>query len=218
MTRDQLTYLVFGIVLVLAIILDLGLFSKRSTHVSLKKALWVSIFWIILGLSFGIFIWYELGKDYAIEYVSAYLMEKSLSIDNIFVFILLFNFFYVKEDYYARVLLIGILMAIVFRVLFITVGVGLVNQFNWILYIFGAFLIYTGYKMFTHDNKVEYNPAESPVYKFIRKILPVTPEDHGGRLIVKVDDHAGHHRYRVCSRFYPRSNGHLTSPAGDLYQ
>jgi tellurite resistance protein TerC len=187
MTRDQLTYLVFGIVLVLAIILDLGLFSKRSTHVSLKKALWVSIFWIILGLSFGIFIWYELGKDYAIEYVSAYLMEKSLSIDNIFVFILLFNFFYVKEDYYARVLLIGILMAIVFRVLFITVGVGLVNRFNWILYIFGAFLIYTGYKMFTHDNKVEYNPAESPVYKFIRKILPVTPEDHGGRLIVKIN-------------------------------
>jgi tellurite resistance protein TerC len=185
MTRDQVTYLVFGIVLVLAIILDLGLFSKRSTHVSLKKALWVSIFWIILGLSFGIFIWYELGKDYAIEYVSAYLMEKSLSIDNIFVFILLFNFFYVKEDYYARVLLIGILMAIVFRVLFITVGVGLVNQFGWILYIFGAFLIYTGYKMFTHDNKAEYDPSKNPVYKFIRKVLPVTAEDHGGRLIVK---------------------------------
>lgn len=187
MTRDQTTYLVFGIVLVLAIILDLGLFSKRSTHVSLKKALWVSIFWIALGLSFGVFIWYELGKDYAVEYVSAYLMEKSLSIDNIFVFILLFNFFYVKEDYYARVLLIGILMAIVFRVLFITVGVGLVNQFSWILYIFGAFLVYTGYKMFTHNNKEEYNPADSPVYKFLRKILPVTTEDHGGRLIARVN-------------------------------
>jgi tellurite resistance protein TerC len=114
-------------------------------------------------------------------------MEKSLSIDNIFVFILLFNFFYVKEDYYARVLLIGILMAIVFRVIFITVGVGLVNQFSWILYIFGAFLVYTGYKMFTHNNKEEYNPADSPVYKFLRKILPVTMEDHGGRLIARVN-------------------------------
>jgi tellurite resistance protein TerC len=187
MTRDQITYLVFGIVLVLAIVIDLGLFSKRSTHVSLKKAFWVSVFWIALGLSFGVFIWYELGKGMALEYVSAYLMEKSLSIDNIFVFILLFNFFYVKEEYYARVLLIGILMAIVFRILFITVGVELVQRFHWILYIFGAFLIWTGYKMFTHDNKVEYNPADSPVYKWLRKFLPITTDDHGGRYIVKVD-------------------------------
>lgn len=187
MTRDQITYLVFGIVLVLAIVIDLGLFSKRSTHISLKKAFWVSVFWVALGLSFGVFIWFELGKEMALEYVSAYLMEKSLSIDNIFVFILLFNFFYVKEDYYARVLLIGILMAIVFRVLFITVGVELVNRFHWILYIFGAFLIWTGYKMFTHDNKVDYNPADSPVYKWLRKFLPITMEDYGGRYIVKAD-------------------------------
>lgn len=187
MTRDQITYLVFGIVLVLAIVIDLGLFSKRSTHVSLKKAFWVSVFWVALGLSFGIFIWFELGKDMALEYVSAYLMEKSLSIDNIFVFILLFNFFYVKEDFYARVLLIGILMAIVFRVIFITVGVELVTRFHWVLYIFGAFLIWTGYKMFTHDNKADYNPADSPVYKWLRKFLPITMEDFGGRYIVKVD-------------------------------
>lgn len=187
MTRDQITYLVFGIVLVLAIVIDLGLFSKRSTHVSLKKAFWVSVFWVALGLSFGVFIWFELGKDMALEYVSAYLMEKSLSIDNIFVFILLFNFFYVKEDFYARVLLIGILMAIVFRVIFITVGVELVNQFHWVLYIFGAFLIWTGYKMFTHDNKADYNPADSPVYRWLRKFLPITMEDFGGRYIVKVN-------------------------------
>ena len=187
MTRDQITYLVFGIVLVLAIVIDLGLFSKRSTHVSLRKAFWVSVFWIALGLSFGVFIWFELGKEMALEYVSAYLMEKSLSIDNIFVFILLFNFFYVKEDYYARVLLIGILMAIVFRILFITVGVELVNRAHWVLYIFGAFLIWTGYKMFTHDNKADYNPADSPVYKWLRRFLPITMEDFGGRYIVRVD-------------------------------
>lgn len=187
MTRDQITYLVFGIVLVLAIVIDLGLFSKRATHISLKKAFWVSVFWVALGLSFGVFIWFELGKEMALEYVSAYLMEKSLSIDNIFVFILLFNFFYVKEDYYARVLLIGILMAIVFRVLFITVGVELVNRFHWVLYIFGAFLIWTGYKMFTHDNKADFNPADSPVYKWLRRFLPITMEDFGGRYIVRVD-------------------------------
>lgn len=187
MTRDQITYLVFGIVLVLAIVIDLGLFSKRSTHVSLKKAFWVSVFWVALGLSFGVFIWFELGKEMALEYVSAYLMEKSLSIDNIFVFILLFNFFYVKEEYYARVLLIGILMAIVFRVIFITVGVELVTRFHWVLYIFGAFLIWTGYKMFTHKNEEEFNPADSPVYKWLRKFLPITMEDYEGRYIVKVN-------------------------------
>lgn len=185
MNREQISYLVFGIVLVLAIVIDLGLFSKRSTHITIKKAFWISMFWIALGLSFGVFIWFELGKKASLEYVSAYLMEKSLSIDNIFVFILLFNFFRVKEKYYARVLLIGILMAIIFRVLFITIGVELVDRFYWILYIFGAFLLYTGYKMFTHRQEDEFNPQDNPVYKLLRRILPVTTDDHHGKYIVK---------------------------------
>lgn len=188
MTPDQITYLVFGIVLVLAIVIDLGLFSKRSTHVSLKQALWVSIFWVALGLGFGVFVWFELGKVQALEYVSAYLMEKSLSIDNIFVFILIFNFFKVKDVYYARVLLIGILMAIVFRVLFITVGMELVNRFHWVLYIFGAFLVYTGYKMFSHKGGDNFDPGNNRVYLMLKKLLPISMDDMGGRYIVRTEN------------------------------
>ncbi len=102
-------------------------------------------------MGFCAFVWYEDGSQMAIEYLSAYLMEWSLSIDNIFVFILIFGFFKIKETSYARVLLIGILMAIVFRAIFITVGVALISQFGWILYIFGAILVYTGVKMFIVD-------------------------------------------------------------------
>ena len=120
MTTDQLSYLVFGIVLVLALIFDLGLLSKKSQKVTIKQALIQTFFWVGLALAFFVFMWIEKGETIALEYLSAYLMEWSLSIDNIFVFILIFSAFSVKEKYYGRVLLIGILMAIVFRVIFIT--------------------------------------------------------------------------------------------------
>jgi len=153
MTTEQVTYLVFGIVIVLAIIIDLGVFTKKGATITLKNALWTSIFWIALGLAFGIFVWFEKGQVSALEYYSAYLMEKSLSIDNIFVFVLIFAAFGIKEKHYGRVLFLGVLMAVVFRIIFITVGVALVDKFHWILYIFGVFLVYTGYKMFiaTHE-------------------------------------------------------------------
>ena len=119
MTTDQLSYLIFGCLLVLALIFDLGLLSKKSSHVTLKKALWQTIFWVSLALGFFVFMWFTEGAVVATEYISAYLTEWSLSIDNIFVFIIIFNFFGVKDQYYARVLLLGILMAIVFRIIFI---------------------------------------------------------------------------------------------------
>src|ERR1700712_320695 len=113
MTREQVTYLVFGIALVLALVFDLGLLSKKSAVVSTKKALVQTIFWVVLALGFGVFIAFQNGHAAAIEYISAYLMEWSLSIDNIFVFILIFSYFGVKTEYYGRVLLFGILMAII---------------------------------------------------------------------------------------------------------
>src|SRR5258707_7002735 len=148
MTREQVTYLVFGIALVLALIFDLGLLSKKSSVISTKKALLQTIFWVALALGFGVFVALQIGHVQAVEYLSAYLMEWSLSIDNIFVFILIFTFFGVKEAHYARVLLIGILMAIFLRIIFITVGIALVARFNWLLYIFGGILVYTGISMF----------------------------------------------------------------------
>src|SRR5690606_13797526 len=120
-------------------------------------------------MAFFGFMWYEDGRIIALEYLSAYLMEWSLSIDNIFVFILIFASFGVKEKHFGRVLLIGILMAIVFRIIFITVGVALVERFHFILYIFGAFLVYTGYKMFAAEEDGEFDPQESKVYKFLKR-------------------------------------------------
>lgn len=184
MSTDGITYLVFGIVVLLALVLDLGLLSKKSTEISIKKALWQTLFWVGLAFSFFGFVWYEYGKAPALEYISAYLMEWSLSIDNIFVFILIFGFFNIQKDHIARALLIGILMAIVFRIIFITVGVALVERFSWLLYIFGAFLVYTGIKIFTVKQEDEFNPASNPVYKFINRFFPIIHEDVSGKLTV----------------------------------
>lgn len=181
MTHDQLTYLIFGILLVLALVFDLGLLSKKNQTITIKQALYQTFFWVMLALGFFVFMWIENGEKAAFEYISAYLMEWSLSIDNIFVFILIFSAFSVKEKFYGRVLLIGILMAIVFRIIFITVGVALVDRFSFILYVFGAFLLYTGYKMFTATEDEEFKPQESKIYKFIKKFVPLVPHDGDGR-------------------------------------
>ena len=187
MTSDQVSYLVFGIVLLLALIFDLGLLSKKGQKVTIKQALYQTFFWVGLAIAFFIFMWLKNGQTIALEYLSAYLMEWSLSIDNIFVFILIFSAFSVKEKNYGRVLLIGILMAIVFRIIFITVGVALVDRFSWILYLFGIFLIYTGYKMFTTDEEEEFDPQQSRVYKIIKRFLPLVPHDGEGRFAIRKD-------------------------------
>ena len=126
MTPQQITYLVFGLVLILALVFDLGLLSKKSTTISLKTALIQTIFWVTLALLFFGFVWWEDGQTIALEYLSAYLMEWSLSIDNIFVFIIIFTSYAVKEKNFCRVLLAGILISILFLIIFITVGVALV--------------------------------------------------------------------------------------------
>ncbi len=185
MTPDQLSYLVFGIVLLLALVFDLGLLSKKGKKITLRQALYQTFFWVGLALAFFVYMWIEYGSGLALEYLSAYLMEWSLSIDNIFVFIIIFSAFSVKEKHYGRVLLIGILMAIIFRVIFITVGVALVHKFEWILYLFGAFLLYTGYKMFTASHDEEFKPQESKIYRFMKKFLPLVPHDGDGKYIVR---------------------------------
>lgn len=185
MTPDQITYTVFGIVLVLALTFDLGLLSKKNKTITIRQALYQTFFWVSLALGFFVFVWIEEGQVIAIEYLSAYLMEWSLSIDNIFVFILIFSSFAVKPKYIPRVLLIGILMAIVFRVIFITLGVALVEQFHWILYVFGAFLLYTGYKMFSSTAEEEFDPHETKVFRYINRVLPLTKNDGDGKFVVR---------------------------------
>jgi tellurite resistance protein TerC len=185
MSSDQVVYLVFGIVLVLALITDLGVLSRKNKEISIRQALWQTFFWVSLAFAFFIFLWIKKGQVLSLQYLSGYLMEWSLSIDNIFVFILIFTAFSVRQKFYGRVLLAGILMAIIFRVIFITVGVALAERYSWILYVFGVFLVYTGIKMFTAGDDTEFNPQESKVYKYLKKILPLVPHDGDGRYRVK---------------------------------
>ena len=162
MDHTTFEYTIFIIVLLAAIIVDLGVFSKKGQTMTLKTALYQTIFWIGLALAYWIFVWYEDGTKYATKYISAYLMEKSLSIDNIFVFIIIFGYFHIKASDKNRALLIGVLLAIVFRIVFIALGVEIIARFHWIMYVFGAFLLYTGLKMFQkkgedHQLDLEHN-------------------------------------------------------------
>ncbi len=185
MNNSLLIYIVFGAVVLLALVFDLGLLSKKNTVITLKNAIVQTVFWVALAFAFGAFVWFENGANDALQYLSAYLLEWSLSIDNIFVFIIIFSFFGVKNQDYSRVLLLGILMAIVFRILFIAVGSGLVARFEWIMYIFGMFLVYTGVKMFSSSDEEEFNPEESFAFKMMKRFMPTTNAEPNGRFIIK---------------------------------
>lgn len=189
MGKSEIIYLVFFAVIVIALIFDLGLLSKKNKVVTLKAALVQTIFWVFLSLAFCAFIWWlnegGHGKTDAIAYISAYLLEWSLSIDNIFVFIIIFSFFKVKETNYSRVLLLGILMAIVFRIIFIAAGSELVARFDWVMYIFGVFLVYTGIKMFGSNEDHEFDPATNWAFKLLNKVMRVTNDAPEGIFIVK---------------------------------
>ncbi len=189
MDKQQIIYLVFGLVIVLALVFDLGLLSKKNKKISIRTALLQTIFWVLLSVLFCGFIWWENegghGRQDAVSYISAYLLEWSLSIDNIFVFIIIFSFFGVKEKNYSRVLLLGILMAIFFRIIFIALGSELVSRYEWIMYIFGIFLIFTGIKMFANKEEHDFDPSKNWAYRFLQKIMRITESAPDGQFIVK---------------------------------
>ena len=184
---NHVIYLVFIGVILLALIFDLGLLSKKNAVVTTKMALVQTTFWVLLSFAFCAFIWYEHGREDAVKYISAYLLEWSLSIDNIFVFIIIFSFFKVRATNYSRVLLLGILMAIIFRIIFIALGSELVARFDWIMLVFGAFLIFTGIKMFSSKEDHEFNPEESWAFRMMKKYLRTTNEDPHNQFLIKID-------------------------------
>jgi len=186
MTPDQITYLTFGIVLLLALIIDLGLLSKKNSTVTIKKALWQTLFWVGLSIAFCAFLWFEKSSIIGTKFFTAYLMEWSLSIDNIFVFILIFTYFKVESTDAGRALLWGILLAIVFRIVFIALGIELIERFHWIIYVFGVFLIYTGYKLFTSTENEELNPGDTKLYKFMRSYFRLSELEPKGRYFIKM--------------------------------
>ena len=185
--RETLLFGVFGIVIILFLILDLGVFHKSAHKISTRSALYQSIFWVIISTLFGLLIYFydEGGATAAVEYFSAYLTEKALSIDNIFVILLILKYFQVKEDYYHKVLFWGILGAIIFRAVFIFVGAYLVHRVHFILYIFGVLLIYSGIRIYFEDSDQKIEPEKNPILKLCRKYLPITTGDYNGQFVIK---------------------------------
>jgi tellurite resistance protein TerC len=171
-----------GLILFL-LALDLFVFHREAHEVSFREATKFSIFWISLGLAFGVVVYLWLGAEAGGEYLAGYLIEKSLSVDNIFVFALIFTYFGVPQKYQHRVLFWGILGALVFRALFIAGGAALLERFHFTIYIFGAFLVLTGIRMALHRDE-EVHPERNPVLKLFRRVVPMTAEYHGQRFTV----------------------------------
>jgi tellurite resistance protein TerC len=186
---EVILFIIFGTIIVLFLVLDLGLFHKQAHKISTRSALYQSIFWVTVSTLFGYFIYAydESGAVGAVEYFSAYLTEYALSVDNIFVILLILKYFQVDEKYYHKILFWGILGAIVFRAVFIFVGAYLIHKFHWILYIFGVFLIYSGIRIYFEDDDDKIEPEKNPVLRFCKKYLPLTTEDFGGKFLVRLN-------------------------------
>jgi tellurite resistance protein TerC len=174
----------FHVFIFLMLAFDLGIFNRKEREVPVKEAITWSFIWVTLALLFNLFIFLKFGKTPALEFLTGYVIEYSLSVDNIFVFILIFTYFAVPAKYQHKVLFWGILGALILRGIFIFAGVALINRFTWIVIIFGGFLVFTGIKMlFQKEIKIE--PEKNPVIRFFKKFLPVTGELHGSRLFVR---------------------------------
>lgn len=184
MEHSLLLWVIFNIFIVTMLIIDLVVFHGKEHEESIREALiWTGV-WITLALIFGIGVYYYMGTQTALDYYTGYLIEKSLSVDNIFVFLLVFSYFKVPAEYQHKVLFWGIFGALVMRLIFIFVGVALLEQFDWIIYVFGAFLVFTGIKLAMEKDK-EVHPERNPVLKLTRKIIPITKQYHGSNFFIK---------------------------------
>lgn len=182
---DQiLLWIGFNLFVLLMLALDLGVFHRKAHVVKTKEALLWSAVWIAMALLFNLGVYFWQGQKVALEFLTGYLIEKSLSVDNIFVFIMIFAYFGVPALYQHKVLFWGILGALVMRAVFIASGVALIERFHWIIYVFGAFLILTGVKMAWQKDK-EIHPEKNPLLRLFRRLMPVTDRYHGGAFFVK---------------------------------
>ena len=183
--NELILFGIFAGIIILFLIFDLGVFNKENKPVSLKHAFWLSVFWVVVSIAFGILVYFYVSPNHGYEFFLAYVVEKSLSIDNIFIFLVILQFFNIEEKYYHKILFWGILGAIFFRLLFLTLGLAVIDHFYWVLYIFGAILVFTGIKLLKTNQNEIFNPAESYLYKFLLKHLRYTDSDGKGRFFVK---------------------------------
>lgn len=176
----------FGLFVIAMLALDLAVFHKKAHEVKIKEALMWSAIWIALALFFNLGVYIHKGPDTALRFLTGYLLEKSLSVDNLFVFLLIFQYFHVSHKYEHKILFWGIVGALVFRALFIAAGITLIHKFHWIIYVFGAILIWTGFKLALEKEK-EVEPEKNVVLKVFRKLMPVADRYEGEKFFIRKD-------------------------------
>lgn len=185
MEAQSYLLILFTVLVVGFLIVDLGFFNRTAHRIPLKSALLQSLFWIVLAVGFGSLIFFFMSRELGVEFFSAYVTEKLLSVDNLFVILLIFNFFNLEEKYHHRVLFWGILGAVVLRGIFILTGAYIIEQFHWVLYIFGAILVYTGIRLIRDKKEKHINFQNNKVIKLARRFLPFTTNHHGGKFFVR---------------------------------
>jgi tellurite resistance protein TerC len=178
-------WITFAVIFVVLIILDLGVLNKKDEEISIKKSLYMSLFYFLVSIAFGFYVLFAVGTKEGADFFTGYLVEKSLSLDNIFVISMVFGSLAIPRKYQHRVLFWGILGAVVMRGIMIALGVELIAKFHFILCFFGAFLVFTGIKMLFAKDEAEKNIEESKVYKLVTKFIPVTEKLHGNKFWVK---------------------------------
>jgi tellurite resistance protein TerC len=174
----------FAALIAFLLSLDLFVFNRNPHEIKTKEALYTTLFWIGISLAFNGFVFYERGTTAGLEFFTGYLIEKALSVDNIFVFVVIFAYFQVKAQYQHRVLFLGILGALILRGTLIGLGSALIHQFEWLIYVFGAFLIFTAYKLATQEDE-GVHPEKNPIVNVFRRIMPVSPEFEGAKFLTR---------------------------------
>lgn len=174
----------FNVFVLAMLALDLGVFHRKAHVVSFKESITWTVIWVVLALLFNIGVWYYSGSQKALEFFTGYLIEKSLSVDNVFVFALLFSYFAVPPVYQHKVLFWGVLGALIMRAIMIALGAALISKFSWIIYLFGAFLILTGIKMVLKREE-EIHPERNPVVRWFKRLMPVTGDYRGDKFFVR---------------------------------
>ena len=179
-----LFWILFNLFVLAMLVLDLGVFHRRAHTVKFREALIWSVAWIALAAIFAVIVFFWHGRTPALEFITGYVIELSLSVDNLFVFLLIFRFFQVPAIHQHKVLFWGILGALIMRAIFIAAGVSLIERFHWIIYVFGAFLIYSGIKLF-FQNEAEIHPEKNPVLRLFRRWVPVTKDYVDNKFFVR---------------------------------
>jgi tellurite resistance protein TerC len=182
--QQSLFWIGFIVLIFILLALDIGIFNRKAHIIKMKEAILLTLFWISISIMFNIWIYFQFGEQKAFEFLTGYVIEKALSIDNLFVFLIIFSYFHVSALYQHKILFWGILGALIMRAIFIGVGVTLIEQFHVVIYIFGAFLVITGIKMaLMGDKKID--PEKNPVLKYLRKVVPVAENYYYDKFFIK---------------------------------